>query len=117
MGHLDIQCQASMIEVCCRWAFTIEYFRGTHCSEVLHLQDFLCTYVVEALSQGEKGLPKYDRRREGAIKEYEESVRKMRTVQSVYVTVCFPTRPLESTSTPNTMSRNEGSQSQNPCSS
>lgn len=72
---------------------------------------------VRSLLKGEKSLPKYDRRREGAIKEYEEIVREMRTVQSDYVTVCFPTRPLESTCTPNTMSRNEGSQSQNPYSS
>ena len=48
----------------------------------------------------------------GAIKEYEEIVRKMRTVHSEYVTVCFPSRPLEST--PNTSFSNEGSQSQNP---
>ena len=101
------------------------------CSEAIHLQDFPCgihgwgtvsmRYVpstafilqVRSLLKGEKSLPKYDRRREGAIKEYEEIVRKMRTVHSEYVTVCLPTRALDSTSTPNTMSRNEGSQSQN----
>lgn len=67
---------------------------------------------VWSLLKGEKSLPKYDRRREGAIKEYEAIVRKMRTVHSEYVTVCFPSRPLESI--PNTSLSNEGSQSQNP---
>ncbi|KAL3147937.1 hypothetical protein ABBQ32_002641 [Trebouxia sp. C0010 RCD-2024] len=83
MGHLDVQCPASTVDVSCSW--------------------------VRSLLKGEKSLPKYDRRREGAIKEYEEIVRKM---HSEYVTVCFPSRPLEST--PNTSFSNEGSQSQNP---
>ena len=70
---------------------------------------------VRSLLEGEKSLPKYDRRREGLIKEYEKIVRKMHTMQSVYVIVCFPTTPGSSV-TPST-SRNDEFQSQAPCSS
>ena len=126
-GHLDVQCPASTVEVCCSWVSISEALSAVRC---FTSKTFYVAYIVEALSQcvihfakqvavqvrsllkGEKSLPKYDRRQEGAIKEYEEIVRKMRTVQSEYVTVCFPSRPLEST--PNTTFSNEGSQSQNP---
>ena len=48
MGHLDVQCLASTVEVCCSWGSISEALSAVRC---FTSKTFYVAYIVEALSQ------------------------------------------------------------------
>ena len=48
MGHLDVQCLASTVEVCCSWVSISEALSAVRC---FTSKTFYVAYIVEALSE------------------------------------------------------------------